>query len=256
MELSVKMFLIVCPMLFLAGFVDSIAGGGGLISLPAYVFAGLPMHLAIGTNKLSSACGTSLATARFIRHRLINLRLVIPGILAAILGSAAGSSLSVLASEQLIRNILFVALPVAAFFVLNKNLFPEEGSEAVANRRSITICSVASLVVGLYDGFYGPGTGTLLMTLLVGAAHYSLNSAAGTTKVINLSTNIAALFTFLFSGKTLFVLGLSAGAFNIAGAYLGTKFFSEKGAAIAKPMIIIVICIFFIKVVGEMVGIF
>ena len=71
MELSVKMFLIVCPMLFLAGFVDSIAGGGALISLPAYVFAGLPMHLAIGTNKLSSACGTSLATARFIRHRLM-----------------------------------------------------------------------------------------------------------------------------------------------------------------------------------------
>lgn len=94
------------------------------------------------------------------------------------------------------------------------------------------------------------------MTLLVGAAHYRINSAAGTTKVINLSTNIAALFTFLFSGKTLFVLGLTAGAFNIAGAYLGTKFFSEKGAAIAKPMIIIVICIFFIKVVGEMAGIF
>ena len=82
MPLTPKMFLIVCPLLFLAGFVDSIAGGGGLISLPAYLFAGLPVHTAIGTNKLSSACGTSLTTARFIRGGLIRWKLALPGIAA------------------------------------------------------------------------------------------------------------------------------------------------------------------------------
>ena len=90
----------------------------------------------------------------------------------------------------------------------------------------------------------------------MGAAHYSLKNAAGTTKVINLSTNVAALFTYLLSGKTLLLLGVTAGLFNIAGAYLGTKFFSEKGATVAKPMIIIVICIFFVKIIGEMLGFF
>ena len=87
MILTVKTFLIVCPLLFLAGFVDSIAGGGGLISLPAYLFAGLPVHMAIGTNKLSSACGTSLTTVRFIRKGLVRWRLAIPGVGAAIAGS-------------------------------------------------------------------------------------------------------------------------------------------------------------------------
>ena len=164
MALTPKMFLIVCPLLFLAGFVDSIAGGGGLISLPAYIFAGLPMHLAIGTNKLSSACGTSLATARFIRQGLVNFKLVIPGVAAAMVGSAIGSNLSLLASEQLIRYILFIALPVAAFFVLNKRLFPESGSDVVVvDRHTLTVCILASLLIGIYDGFYGPGTGTFLI---------------------------------------------------------------------------------------------
>lgn len=251
MELSVKMFLIVCPMLFLAGFVDSIAGGGGLISLPAYVFAGLPMHLAIGTNKLSSACGTSLATARFIRHRLINLRLVIPGIIAAILGSAAGSSLSVLASEQLIRNILFIALPVAAFFVLNKNLFPEEGSEAVANRRSITICSVSSLLIGLYDGFYGPGTGTFLIIAFTVFAHFSVSAANAHAKAINLTTNITSLVVFLLNGTVLLPLGLAGAACNMLGNYLGSGLVMSKGSKIVRPLILLVLALLLIKLIME-----
>ena len=125
MPLTPKMFLIVCPLLFLAGFVDSIAGGGGLISLPAYLFAGLPVHTAIGTNKLSSACGTSLTTARFIRGGLIRWKLALPGIAAAMVGSGCGSRLSLLADEKIIRAVLFAVLPLAAFIVLNPRLFPE-----------------------------------------------------------------------------------------------------------------------------------
>ena len=89
MTLMPRMFFIVCPLLFLAGFVDSIGGGGGLISLPAYLFAGLPVHAAVATNKLSSACGTSVVTARFIKNGLVNFRVVLPGVAAAMLGSAS-----------------------------------------------------------------------------------------------------------------------------------------------------------------------
>ena len=122
------MFLIVCPLLFLAGLVDSIGGGGGLISLPAYLFAGLPVHMAIATNKLSSACGTSLATARFVRKGLVNFRLALPSVVAAVAGSALGSQISLSVSETVMKYILLGVLPVAAFFVLNGNGSGMKGS--------------------------------------------------------------------------------------------------------------------------------
>ena len=99
MQLTPLMFLIVCPMVFLAGLVDAIGGGGGLISLPAYLLAGLPVHSAIATNKLSSACGTALATGRFIRQGLVNFRLAVPSVIAAVLGSSLGARLSLAVSE-------------------------------------------------------------------------------------------------------------------------------------------------------------
>ena len=152
MDITYKTYLTVCPFLFLAGLIDAIGGGGGLISLPAYLIAGLPPHLAIGTNKFSSSCGTTLATLRFIKNKLINFRLAVPTIIAAILGSTLGANLS-----------LFV-LHVCAFVVLNKRLFHDNGSdEIVLDKRTYIIASVAAFFIGLYDGFYGPGTGTFLI---------------------------------------------------------------------------------------------
>lgn len=255
-ETDLVTFLIVCPLVGLAGFVDAIAGGGGFISLPAYLISGIPPINAIATNKISSAMGTTLATVRYGRMGYINVRNTIPAAALALVGSWLGAMMAMRLSDDFIRIAMLVLLPVMAFYVLrSKRLSGEEGSE-YPPKKTMLITMAVAFPIGIYDGFYGPGTGTLLMTLLVGAAYYRLNNAAGTTKVINLSTNIAALATYLFSGKTLFVLGVTAGLFNIAGAYLGTKFFSEKGISIAKPMIIIVLCIFFVKVIGELVGIF
>ncbi|MBQ6028313.1 MAG: TSUP family transporter, partial [Treponema sp.] len=110
-------------MLFLAGFVDSIAGGGGLISLPAYLFAGLPIHTAIGTNKFSYAFGTGLSTFRYIRQKLVLAKLAVPSVAFGFLGSAIGARLSMLASELLLQSLLLAVLPAAAFCVLNKRLF-------------------------------------------------------------------------------------------------------------------------------------
>ena len=93
MELTIGTFLFVCPLLFLAGLVDAIGGGGGLISLPAYLIAGVPVHQAIATNKLSSTCGTTLATARFIRNKLVNFKLAVPSVVSAIIGSSIGAKL-------------------------------------------------------------------------------------------------------------------------------------------------------------------
>ena len=252
MALTPKMFAIVCPLLFLAGFVDSIGGGGGLISLPAYILAGLPMHAAIATNKLSSACGTSLSTARFVRNRLIDFRVALPGVAAAILGAAIGARLSLLASEGFIRGVLFVVLPVAAFFVLNRKLFPDRAGEAVrADRHTVTVSVIAALLVGVYDGFYGPGTGTFLIIAFTVFAKMSVSSANAHAKAINLTTNITSLAVFLFSGQVIVPLGLAAAACNMLGNYIGSGLAMSKGAKITRPIILAVLALLLIKILGD-----
>lgn len=129
-------FIIVCPLVFLAGFVDAIGGGGGIISLPAYMIAGLPAHTAVATNKLSSCCGTALTTGRFIKNRLVNFRLAVPTVIAAVIGSSAGAKLSLLVDEQVFLVIFAVLLPVIAAAVLNKKNFPDEEKELVLNGRT------------------------------------------------------------------------------------------------------------------------
>ena len=248
MTLTPRMFLIVCPLLFLAGFVDSIGGGGGLISLPAYLFAGLPVHAAVATNKLSSACGTSVVTARFIKNGLVNFKVVLPGVAAAMLGSAIGARLSLLASEALIRWLLLPVLPIAAFFVLNRHLFPDrENAPAVADRRTILVCVISALVIGVYDGFYGPGTGTFLIIAFTVFAKMGVSSANAHTKVINLTTNITSLAIFLLHGQVVILLGLAAAACNMAGNYAGSGMVMDKGAKIVRPVIIFVLALLLLR---------
>ena len=131
MTLTPITFLIVCPMVFLAGLVDSIGGGGGLISLPAYPFAGLPIHLAIGTNKMSSCCGTAVAATRFAKNGLIDLRLAVPAIVMAVIGSSIGAHISMQMDERILRYLLIAVLPIAAYFVLNRHLFNDNSTSCV-----------------------------------------------------------------------------------------------------------------------------
>ena len=154
MQLTPFMFVIVCPMLFLAGLVDAIGGGGGLISLPAYLLAGLPIHSAIATNKLSSSCGTALATGRFIRKGLVNFRIAVPSVIAAILGASLGAQLSLAVSETVMKYILLGILPLAAFFVLNRHLFQDEGKHAAkADRKTLAVCTAFAFIIGMFAVF-------------------------------------------------------------------------------------------------------
>ena len=250
MILTPLSFLIVCPLLFLAGFVDSIGGGGGLISLPAYLLAGLPVHQAIATNKLSSTCGTSLSTGRFLRHGLINLKLALPAAVAAFAGSTLGARLSLLVSEDVMKYILFAVLPVAAFFVLNRHLFRDRGGEAEANRRTMVICILSALLIGAYDGFYGPGTGTFLILIYCGMAKMDLRTASGNVKLVNLASNVGALATSLMHGKVFIVLGLIGALASVGGHYLGSGLAIKDGSKIVRPIILLVLLA--VKVISEL----
>ena len=251
MSIGIVQFLIVCPLVFLAGFVDAVAGGGGLISLPAYLIAGLPVHFAIGTNKLSSGMGTTLATVRFARNGYIPWKQAVFCAACALLGSSIGANLALLVDDYYFRIIMLVILPLTAIYVMRSKSLAEPQASFPAVK-TILISMTVALFIGMYDGFYGPGTGTFLLLLLTGIAHMKLAEANGIAKVINLSTNIAALAVYLYNGKVLLLLGATAGCFSIAGNYLGTKFFDKGGAKAVRPLMIVVLVIFFIKVLSEL----
>ena len=250
MQLTVVTYIIVCPMLFLAGFVDSIGGGGGLISLPAYLLAGLPAHTAIATNKLSSFCGSSLTTVRFLRRGLVNFRLAVPSVLAALLGASLGARFSLKVSEDVLKYILFAVLPVAAFFVLNRHLFRDGGkTKAVADRCTMIVCIFSALLIGAYDGFYGPGTGTFLIISFTVFARMSVSAANAQAKVINLTSNFASLAVFLLNRQALIPLGLAGAVCNMAGNWLGSGLALSKGSKIVRPIILGVLLLLLLKIV-------
>lgn len=288
-------FLIVCPLALVAGFVDAIAGGGGLISLPAFFMAGLPAHVAIATNKMSACMGTALATGRFIAQGLVNWRKVLPCVAVALAGSALGARLTLAISEEPLRWIMLVILPLTAFYVMRTKSMDEPAKDAKdaggedaagdqgaveksalreeaavsregeaapreklaapasADPRRVMLISVAaSLCIGVYDGFYGPGTGTFLMLAFTSLAGMALGEAAGATKVVNLTTNFSALVVFLVSGQVWLLLGVTAGLFNMLGAWLGVNMFNGRGAGIVKPVMLLVLAVFFVKTLAEL----
>lgn len=247
-------FLIVCPLALVAGFVDAIAGGGGLISLPAYFFAGLPAHAAIATNKLSSTLGTAVATVRYALFGYMVRRFVITGVACGLIGSAVGANLALLADATVLMVFMLAALPPVAVLVFRAKDLNRFSERPLPPGAALAATAVIALVVGVYDGFYGPGTGTILMLLLTAVGRQDVKSAAGTTKAINLATNAAALTVFLANGQVLVGLGLAAAAFNIAGNWLGSTFFDKKGALILRPIMLVVIALFAAKLVADLIA--
>ena len=241
-------FLIVCPLVALAGFVDAIAGGGGLISLPAYLMTGMPPHAAIATNKLSSC----MATFRFAMKGFMRLKETLPCVLAALIGSALGAQLVLLVSDEPLRWIMLVIVPLTALYLLRPRSL-HESDAPYPLRKTILVAYVLSWGIGIYDWFYGSGTGTFLMMGFVAIVHISVNQAAGLTKSVNLATNISALVVFLLHGQVWIVLGFVAGLFNVIGAWIGVNLFTGKGVKIVKPLMLVVLVLFFIKMLVELV---
>ena len=251
-DLSIITFLIVCPLTFLGGFVDAVAGGGGLISLPAYMIAGLPVHNAIATNKLSSGMGTTIATYRLARLGYIPWRKAALCIVMAVIGSSTGAKLALMVDADLFKKLMLVIIPLTAIYVMrNKNM--DEPKEPLGDRQTVIRASIVALLIGVYDGFYGPGTGTFLILLLSGFAHISLKESNGIAKSINLTTNLSSLAVYLMNRKVIILLGLAGGLFGIVGNYIGVTFFKNKGAKAVRPLMIVVLVIFFIKILTEII---
>ncbi|MBR5805078.1 MAG: TSUP family transporter [Clostridia bacterium] len=246
MNAGILPYLIVCPLVLLAGVIDAIAGGGGLITLPAYMIAGLPAHAAIATNKLASTMGTSMAVFRYARTGYIRWTYALFCAAFALTGSALGARLSLLISETVLKTVMLFLLPLTAVLVLKGRILDREREPR--SRKAVCLLGAAiSFCIGMYDGFYGPGTGAFLLILFTAVVRLRLHEANGVTKVINLSSNAASLSVYLLSGNVLVPLGLAAGCFSILGNWIGTTLFINRGLKITKPVMIGVLVVFFLR---------
>lgn len=242
-------FQIICPLLFLSGFIDAIAGGGALISIPAYLLAGIPVHAAIATNKLSASFGAIISAARFMKNGLINLKLGLPSVAFAIVGSTIGANLSMLIDEHIITKVLFVILPLAAFVVLNKSIFHDyPDSELVLNSRTFIIVMLTAFIIGIYDGLFGPGAGTFTIIGFTVLGKMSINKANAQMKLINLTTTVTALIVFLINNQVMIPLGIAAGICNMVGSWLGAGFVLTQGSRITKPAMLLVLTLLTFKI--------
>lgn len=246
--------LIICPLVFAASLLDAVAGGGGLVSLPAYLLAGLPPHNAIATNKLSSSIGTCASTARYIKNKCVDWPTAIPAGILAVLGSIAGAKLVLAVDEQIIRYVMLVVLPLVALVVLRKRDLGALPEAPVDRRKQFLIVAAVTLVVGMYDGFYGPGTGTFLLLAYTQLAGMSLRAASGNVKIANLASNVGSLSVFLLNGQAIVPFGLIAGAFALLGHFLGAGLLLKNGARVVRPVVLVVLALLFVRLIWDIVA--
>jgi uncharacterized membrane protein YfcA len=245
--------LIVLPVVFLAGVVDSIAGGGGLLSVPAYLAAGLPPHFVLGTNKFSSCFGTFFATLRYHQHGLIDVRVALLSAFFALIGSFLGTSVVLLLRPDFLRMLLIVLIPLVAILTLaNRSMGRENHSHRQSARRKYSLAAPAALLIGFYDGFFGPGTGMFLILFYTLALKYDFVTANANTKVVNLASNIAALAAFIINGKIIYAVGIPAAAAGIAGNLLGARLVIKRGSGIIRPIFILALALLFSKIIFDL----
>lgn len=238
---------------FLASFMDAIAGGGGIISVPTYLLAfnGLPTYFALGTNKLSAGVGTVFSAARFIKNKCVNWRLAVPSIALALAGASAGTWLQHHTPDTVLKYLLLVVLPVVAVFTLRTRSWPDVPGQ-ISFVKQAAIVWTASLIIGAYDGYYGPGTGTFLMLVFIRFGKLDTRTAAGNVKIVNLSSNIGSLFTAWTAGYVFWGVGLVAAVFSMAGHYIGAGLAIKNGSKVVRPTVVIVLILLTAKILSEL----
>ena len=225
-----------------AGFVDAVAGGGGLVQLPALMIGigEKPLPMILGTNKVPAAFGTSFATANYFKRVKPDLHLALSMSIPAFLGSMGGAHLTTFFPKELFRPFLIMLLIAVALYTWRKK---DLGVEERLRFKPSTARWVAGLfgaIIGFYDGIFGPGTGSFLLFSLVTVIGYAFLKASATAKLVNLSTNVAAIITFQLTGNIWWHVGLILAGANITGAILGSRLAIRGGSLFVRKVFLIV----------------
>lgn len=228
-----------------AGFVDAIAGGGGIISLPALLAAGIPPHLALGTNKLQGTFGSMTAALNYARKGLVDVREVPAGVAFTALGALAGTvTVQILSADFLRDVILFLLVGVFLYTLFS----PELGR---LDRRPVLAAPLffgcAGSLLGFYDGFFGPGTGSFWTIALVMVLGLNLKKATAHTKIFNFTSNLVALAAFLAGGNVIVSAGLLMGAGQMLGAFMGSRLVIRKGTGFVRIFFLVVVAATILK---------
>lgn len=239
-----------------AGFVDAVVGGGGLIQIPALLL-GLPNAAPVqilATNKLSSICGTSVAAATYYRRVRPDPRTFGPLMGLAFAGSLGGAGVASLLPRSAFDPIVLVALVVVGGYVVARPALGDATALRFAGRRHLAAAMATGAAIGFYDGALGPGTGSFLVIALVGLLGYSFVEASAKARLANWATNLAALCVFVPQGAVLWQLGLLMGAANLLGGYVGARTAVARGSRFVRAFFILVVAAFAVRIGGGLVG--
>jgi len=249
-DLTIATALFLLAASFFAGFIDSIAGGGGLIQLPALLI-GLPKSdtaEVLGTNKLSSIFGTSTAAALYRKQIKPDPKVLLAMGLPALLGSAGGATLASKIPTSSMRPMVLVLLIIVAVYTWFKpDLGKFENLRHLPKRR-IQIAALAGVIIGFYDGIFGPGTGSFLMLILVASLGYAFITASAIAKVVNVATNVGAIMVFGINGVVIWQIGIIMGVANISGAIIGARLAIKGGSTLVRKVFLLVTVALIVKV--------
>ena len=236
-----------------AGFVDSIVGGGGLISVPAMLLTNLPPSMALGSNKLSSIFGAGSASITFLRNHMVDFSLVSKLLPFKFIGSMIGTLAVVSLPPLYVKPIIIVLLVCVTLFVVFKKDWGEINRTSAVAGKALYICMAFALGIGVYDGFIGPGTGTFLIMGFIFTGFDFLHASAN-AKILNFTSNLASLIVFFYLGHVNIKYGLATGVGQIIGAYLGSHLAIAKGSSLVRVVFLSVTTVMLLKLVYDYVS--
>ncbi len=241
---------------FMAGFIDSIVGGGGLIQLPALLIflPQFPVATVFGTNKMVSICGTGTATLQYSRHVKIPWKSALITAGTAFIFSMLGARTVSLIDAQILRPIIIVLLIIMAVYIFIQKDLGSISSLHLSSQQQTLFGVLAGAAIGFYDGFFGPGTGSFLIFAFIAFLGYNFIVASASAKIVNFATNLAALIFFALNGNILFYIALPMAIFNILGALVGTRMAILKGNRFVRVLFLIVVVGVIIKLILDTLG--
>jgi len=249
MEFEFYYYVIFLATGFLAGFVDSIAGGGGIITVPVLMASGMPPHVALATNKLQSTFGSFTASMNFLRKGLFSLKDVYLGVIFTFIGAAIGTKTILLLDAGILNKIIpFMLILIFLYTLFN----PKLGTIDKKGRFTKPVFFlIFGILLGFYDGFFGPGTGTFWTIALVALLGLNLKKATATTKIMNFTSNVVSLGVFLFSGNVLFFIGILMGFGQIVGAFVGSSIVVKKDVTFIRGFFLFVVGVTILKLIYD-----
>ncbi|XKM14132.1 TSUP family transporter [Orbaceae bacterium ac157xtp] len=247
--ISYQLLLILFTVALIAGFIDSIAGGGGLLTVPALLAVGVPPAAALATNKLQSCGGSFSASFYFVRKKMVDLASIKRSIMLAFIGAGLGTLLILHIQADYLKLLLpILTISVGLYFLLCPKIGEEDRKRRLTEGQ---FAITAALGIGFYDGFFGPGAGSFYALAYVLLAGFNLTKATAHTKVLNFTSNLAGLLFFIFSGQVIWSIGLIMLVGQFLGAQIGAKMVVSKGKKLIRPMLIIISTIMSIKLISD-----